>query len=243
MHTVIIAGDYVMPMHTWSISKSFAVPVMKFNSDPRSKDYLKPIAFYDFGLLYLNRLPKDGIVLASRIGGTLADIWAQKAKRPAAGNLMHKLPASRVNTYVSAAEFDMFGGDENMSRVPVGSTHFIAGSFWQQGYRSLTHLVTIPKISRVSLINLYLGQGEKGQVLINTLDRYSFDGKSGSHDEFAKFAATGDCASTGRFDGLTPETFVETEVIVGMESGRKLLLENDFVNVFACDAFKDEDSQ
>jgi hypothetical protein len=49
---------------------------------------------------------------------------------------------------------------------------------------------------------------------------------------------SGDCSKTEDFDGITPGTFLETEIIVGMKAGRAFLHGNDAVNVFACDAFK-----
>jgi len=236
----MIVGDYVIPTHSWATSKATAVPVMKFDSDPKSPNYLKPIAFYDYGLLYLNRLPEEGIVLTSRVGENLAGIWSKKETRSNAGYLMHVTP-NRVNQYIPIEEHKKIGShDEKMERMPVGSVHFVANTYWIQGSRGLSHLVTVPKISRQKLISLYLGEGKNQGAWINILDRQSFLPRTTTHEEFSSFARKGDCKGVENFDGLTPGVFLETEVILGLEAGRKLMMENQEINTFTCEAFLGE---
>lgn len=64
---LLIVGNYIYPMHSWAHSKAFAVPVMKFDGDRKSPNFLKPVAFYDFGMLLLMSLPEKGNILASRM--------------------------------------------------------------------------------------------------------------------------------------------------------------------------------
>lgn len=230
----IIAGDYIYPWHSWRVSKSFATPVMKFDGNPKSSRFLQSVAFYDFGLLTLNSLPKEGNILASRMGDTLAEFWKDPAQRHKVGNLMHKLP-ERVNKFLQPFEHldKKIEFDPMMQRVIVGSTHFVINSFWTQRRGGLDNLIAVMDVKRDELIQLYLGNSIDGQAWINTLDRL----RTAPSDQLAKFRAfleTKDCKKTAPIIGQIPGTHIETEIVIGGQAGRNLLL-NKKVLALRCD--------
>lgn len=229
----IISGNYIYPLHSWKISKSFAVPVMRFIGDSKNPDYLKTVAFYDFGLLTLNALPKEGNMVASRMSDSAAASWKDPVLKPKTGFLVNGFE-NRVNQFLSPNEHieKKLGFDFNMERAIIGSTHFVINSFWVQRRGGLDNLMVVMDIKREELINLYLGDSHTGQVWVNTLDRLR-NADASQYDVFKKMIETKNCKLGNQIIGQQPGTYVETELIVGGGAGRKLIHNKKSV-ILAC---------
>lgn len=223
----LVIGNYVIPAHTWNSSKAFSIPVMEFDGDPTSATYLKPKAWYDLGMLVLHGLPVSGNILVSRVSKSHSVVFENVAARKSVGFLGNQFAAERMNTFVTQAEAlgkDYFR-DEMMERMPIGSMHFIANAAWAQQGRGLTHYVYVKDVTREELIRMYIATDRsKGSVWINALDRINFGSNSLPNTDVTKALVGGECGLMTKNTGVTPNFFLETEIILGMEMGRQLLL-------------------
>jgi hypothetical protein len=209
---------------------------MEFESNPDSPNFLKPKGWFDYGLLVLQGLPEDGNILVSRTGDSLANSFGDPEKRKGAGFLMNLLPPERVDTFVPPEEAlgkDFFN-DGNMERMPAGSMHFTANTAWAQMGRGLNRYVYLKNVKREELVSLYLAKDKtRGSVWVNSLDRINFTEKGPSEKEVHAALVDGKCEIMKRNTGNTPGFFMETEIILGMQSGRALLA-SERAGVSAC---------
>ncbi|MCA2962071.1 MAG: hypothetical protein IOD12_17605 [Silvanigrellales bacterium] len=166
--TLLIAGNYVIPQHSYKTSKVFAVPVMEF--DPKTGD---PVAFFDLGLLHLMNLPKQGNYLASVIGAGDVPNW-KDFNLEKVGNFASKMPGKR-GQYLSMKEVESFGFKPfwKTERLPVGAMHYVPNGRWHNMTKNTPFGVVHHSLTRDELLDLYKGDSGKLNLAVNSLDYVS----------------------------------------------------------------------
>lgn len=162
---VAISGNYLVPMHSYQISKIYAVPVMEF--DPKTGESK---GFYDFGLLSIMKMPSEGNFLASVVSETDLPNWQNK-NWSKIGNFANKasdkrgevLPVSEISTF----GFKPFWKTE---RLAVGAVHYVSNGRWVNVTKLTNQGVVHHDVSRDALLELYKGSDTGLGLVINTLD-------------------------------------------------------------------------
>lgn len=218
-----VIDDYLIPKASHGTSKGFPVPVARFDRVSG-----KILAYYDFGMLLLERFPADKpLVLTSRASERKMKEFIATRDLKAFG-APRALIASHLDQYVSASDMPASSPFWNYDRIPVGSVHFMINSFWEDGYSPAADgTVLLAVFSPSEIKELYT----KGGAWINTYD----DVRTHDYEQQETYSELlkGNCA----FE-LMPQNFpvkmrLSHEIILGGSAGRAALAKAKIVPVIS----------
>ena len=211
---VLIKG--IFPLSTHASSKGFAVSVMEF--DPTT---LKAKAFYDFGLLLIEKLPESGNSLFRVMGDFGLNLWKTN-KIETLGTLYRHQPQF-TNHYIPQEEHSSKLHYWNYDQVPTGSIHFMTNSVWQDAGASRQGVV-IYDVSKQELKKLYLNN----QAWINVYDHVvgsTYSENTSALEEINKLEQGDACVNIQKFSNIPESMFVSHEIIIGGEQGRNFVFQ------------------
>lgn len=208
--TFWIVDNYLIPEASHGVSKSFPVPIAEFDRVTG-----KIVAYYDFGLLLLEAFPKKSpVVLSSVVKNKTINKFIRTKDASLFGS--RAKPHHKLHQYVPAGELPASIPFWNYDRIPVGSVHFMANSFWSDGHAGSFNDALLAVFSVEQLKYLYLN----GAAWINT-----YDGLQEDASDTGSFLQLIEGKSV---DKLSPANFpagmhVSHEIIIGGEKGREAL--------------------
>ena len=211
--SLIVAGNYLIPLNSYAASKIFAVPVMEF--DPKTG---ARVAFFDLGLLYLMNLPKNGNFLASVINPGDVPHW-KSSNLDKVGNFASKAPGKR-GQYLPIKEVESFGFKPywKTERLPVGAMHYVLNGRWHN-MTKMTPFGIIPhSLTREELLSLYKGDSGEMGLAVNSLDFVNTHGIAQTPVKLDATTSPSDvCKAWKNHLTMTPtsaSTFMESEVLL-----------------------------
>jgi hypothetical protein len=158
----LVAGNYLIPTSTYSKSKAYVNPVLKF--DPKTGD---PVGFYDFAMLVIESLEEEkGITLTSVLSREVADLVKDPASRFRAGALYPLIPQFLDQT-VTWDKVPVATHLPLYDRLPAGSLHFMINSAWSRASSTwFENVLVVRDVKKDDLKKLVLS----GNLFINPYD-------------------------------------------------------------------------